>query len=106
MIYICPLPMFVIKVELCQPSFRPDWVSAPCDTIIDILDMKYPGWNDETFASLIEVDLATAQDILADQTSIAPHTAKLAEAFGGIETFWIERERQYRDALREHKAKS
>jgi Zn-dependent peptidase ImmA (M78 family)/plasmid maintenance system antidote protein VapI len=80
-------------------AFQPDWVSAPGETIRDILEQKKMSVHD--FAQGIGKTLEQAGRLLAGWEPVTPETAlKLQSVLGGSTTFWTTREKTYREGLR------
>ncbi|MCY4583211.1 MAG: ImmA/IrrE family metallo-endopeptidase [Chloroflexi bacterium] len=80
-----------------QP-FRPNWTSAPGDTIADILHTKQLSrleLSAEASLSLDEID-----DLLDGRVAITLSVARsLSTALGASPEFWLSRDLQYRQAL-------
>src|SRR5690349_17587758 len=81
-------------------SFKPDWASAPGETIADILRQKNLGVS--AFSGRIGRSPAVVSDLLAGQFPIDDKLAvELERILGGSTAFWINREAQYRgDSIR------
>ena len=79
-------------------TFTPNWVSAPGETIADLLDDRQ--W---TLAELAERTGFTVQQVNELITGRAPITAETAadldRVLGGTVEFWLTREVRYRAAL-------
>lgn len=76
-------------------SFRPDWVSAPGDTIIDILEER--GVSHASFATAIGQSPDQARSLLEGRSTITIELARRLAAFLGASIeFWISRDHQYR----------
>jgi addiction module HigA family antidote len=85
-------------------EFRPDWASAPGDTIADILqDRKL---SVAAFAQRIEETPERATDLLQGRASITLAMARrLQRVLGASVEFWMSRDYQYRqDVSRIHEA--
>lgn len=79
-------------------DFLPDWVSAPGDTVADILEER--NISPIEFAREIGQPPKYAYDILRGHARITSETARRLEAvLGASATFWITRETQYREDL-------
>lgn len=77
-------------------EFRPDWASAPGETISDILAEK--GISVGDFAERIGETIEHAQGLLEGRTTITIRTAQaLALVLGGSAEFWVSRDYQYRE---------
>jgi len=81
-------------------EFRPDWVSAPGDTIRDILRER--GLSVADFARQIGYTVQQATELLQGRTAITIAIARSLERhFGASVAFWMSRDFQYRqDATR------
>ena len=76
--------------------FRPDWTSAPSDTILDALAER--GLGVVELAAQLGQTMDTVQDLLDGRSTITVGTARSLSAFlGGSVQFWITRDIQYRD---------
>jgi plasmid maintenance system antidote protein VapI/Zn-dependent peptidase ImmA (M78 family) len=76
-------------------DFQPDWISAPGDTIADILEER--DLPQAEFARRIGHTLSEARGLLEGREPITPELAtKLQHVLGASATFWINRETQYR----------
>jgi HTH-type transcriptional regulator/antitoxin HigA len=81
-------------------GFRPEWVSAPGDSIGDILRQRF--LSEREFAHKLGATAEQVQDLLAGREPITPALAERLQAtLGGSAAFWIARERRYRDGLLE-----
>ena len=77
-------------------AFRPDWTSAPSDTIADLLEEKGIG-VDELAAGLGETT-DSAQRLLDGRSTITLRTARALSGFLGASVqFWMMRDLQYRE---------
>ena len=83
-------------------EFRPDWASAPGDTIADILGERQISLAD--FALLMGVTAEDARDLLQGRATITIATARRLEGvLGASVEFWMARDYQYRqDTSRLH----
>jgi len=90
-----------IKIEVEEVEdlvFDPDWVSAPGDSINDVLEhyKLTPEW----LAGQLSLTEADTQKLLAGDLEITDELAeKLATAVRYSKQFWINRERHYREGL-------
>lgn len=83
-----------------EPKFKPDWVSAPGDTIADILEER--GIPIGEFAQRIGQSLVGAQAVLEGRTPLTLDIAiTLSLWLGGSVEFWMTREAQYRKDKKE-----
>jgi HTH-type transcriptional regulator / antitoxin HigA len=79
-------------------DFLPDWVSAPGDTVADILEER--DISTVEFARRIGQPSEYARDLIRGRVRITSETAHRLEAvLGASATFWITRETQYREDL-------
>jgi HTH-type transcriptional regulator/antitoxin HigA len=79
-------------------EFQPDWVSAPGDTVADILEVR--NLPTAEFARRIGHTLARTRDLLDGGEPITNDLAqKLHEVLGASAAFWINRECHYRQGL-------
>lgn len=80
-------------------SFNPNWVSAPGDTIKDILEERNTPVHE--FARGIHLNLDKAELLLAGDYEIDVALAHTLGKYFGISTqFWINREATYRNGLK------
>lgn len=81
-----------------QIEFQPDWVSAPGDTIVDILNER--GLSLTEFAERIEHTPEQVTDILQGRSTITISMArKLEHVLGASVEFWMARDFQYREDI-------
>lgn len=86
------------EVEDGDTEFNPDWVSAPGDTIEDILEAKKIS-HDE-FAAKCELTTDQADLLIRGDLEITTELAqKLSSVLGAPADFWIRREAHYREGL-------
>ena len=84
-------------------TFAPDWVSAPGDTIADLLEER--DWTQTQLADRLGYPEARVHQLIEGEIEIESETArKLAEVLGSTEKFWLKREAQYRERLAELEA--
>jgi len=84
-------------------SFRPDWISAPGDTINEIL--KGRGITLSEFALQIDESFEKVKDLIQGRAEITLEKAqKLEKLFGASAEFWIAREQKYREELKTHES--
>lgn len=86
--------------------FQPDWVSAPGETIADVLrERKLPP---STFASQIGYEAERLNELLHGRAVLSTDAARLLSThLGASQEFWLRRESQYRaDLVRLHKGTS
>lgn len=76
------------------PTYQPNWVSPPSDTIKDILIEK--DLSTAMLTSLIGGDKGLASDLLNDKKSIDSELATLlSKTLGASSRFWLKRYQQY-----------
>jgi len=80
-------------------EFNPDWATPPGATISDILlEAECPRAE---FARRMKLTMTQINNLLSGQKKIDDTLAiKLESNLGGSRTFWLNRERQYRDDLK------
>lgn len=79
-------------------NFQPDWVSAPGETIADILEQQ--NLSASQFAERMRCAPEDAVELLSGRGRITIETARRLEALlGGSARFWMTRESQYRQDL-------
>jgi len=86
-----------------EHAFQPDWVSAPGETIADVLrERQLPP---ATFAQSIGYQPEQLNELLHGRAALSADTARLLEMhLGASRDFWLRRESQYRaDLVRLHK---
>ena len=77
-------------------EFRPDWASAPGDTIADILRERH--LRVDEFARRIEQPQEYASDLLQGRATITVAVARrLEQVLGASVEFWVSRDFQYRE---------
>src|SRR5579863_4812748 len=86
-------------------TFVPQWVSAPGDTIADILAER--GISHAEFTARMQSTPKQIEDLLRGRAIISAETArKLEQVVGSTEEFWLVREAQYRRDLAKRLVKS
>jgi plasmid maintenance system antidote protein VapI len=79
-------------------EFRPNWASAPGDTIADVLGER--GWSIDEFAKRIGQPLEHADDLLRGRAAITIRIARqLERVLGGSVEFWMARDGQFREDI-------
>lgn len=79
-------------------AFRPDWVSAPGDTIADILAER--DISVVAFARRVGLSLEDTEDLLQGRATISIAVARqLEQVLGASVEFWVSRDFQYRDDI-------
>ena len=77
-------------------EFKPDWVSAPGDTIADILEEKNLSFL--KFAQAMGQTPDYAKELLKGYATIAIESVRhLEDILCGSAAFWLTRESQYRE---------
>ncbi len=78
--------------------FQPDWASPPGETIADLLNER--DISPAEFARRLGQDTHFANNLLDGHAAITADLArKIATLLGASESFWLNREQQYRDAI-------
>jgi len=78
-----------------EQDFQPDWVSAPGETIADLLQER--GLPPAVFAQRIGCAPEDVNELLRGRALLTAETARLLEAhLGASIRFWLNRESQYR----------
>ena len=86
--------MYDEDIEKEQP-FLPDWVSAPGETIADI--MKERQISQENLAQGLSINPECVRELLAGRVIIDEVLAhRLATFLGSSKEFWLKREQNYR----------
>lgn len=81
---------------LKNESFRPNWSSAPGETILDVLQDKNLSMSD--FCRQAGLTTDAAKDLIAGQSTITIGVArKLSSVLGAPVQFWMSRDFQYRE---------
>ena len=76
-------------------EFSPDWISAPGDTIVDILRERK--LSTESFTSLMGFGASDTAEIIEGRRAISISVARrLATVLGATVEFWMSRDAQYR----------
>ena len=79
-------------------SFSPDWVSAPGDTIADLLEER--DWTQAQLADRMGYTTKHISQLINGKAAITEDTSlKLERVLGGTAAFWLNREAQYRAHL-------
>ena len=79
-------------------SFAPDWISAPGETILDILEERK--WSQAEFAIRLNYTPKHVNLLIKGNAPIIEDTAlKLERVLGSTVGFWLTREARYREAL-------
>ena len=81
-----------------MPSFTPDWISPPGDTIADLLEER--DWTQAQLAERLGHTTKHVSQLVTGKASISEQTAlKLERVLGSTAAFWLNREAQYRARL-------
>lgn len=79
-------------------EFAPDWISAPGDTITDILEER--NLSKSQFAKDINQTIGQVNELLEGRLLLTQEVAvDLARVLGSSASFWMRREEQYRELL-------
>src|SRR3990172_6878563 len=79
-------------------TFEPDWVSAPGETIRDMLRERRI--TEQQLAEKLGGPRSRVTGLIEGREAITANLArKLEFALGGSATFWLAREKRYRDGL-------
>lgn len=79
-------------------EFRPDWASAPGDTIADILTERHI--SPDEFARRIQQSKDYTNDLIQGRAAITVAVARrLEEVLGASVAFWVSRDFQYRENI-------
>lgn len=79
-------------------DFNPDWVSAPGETLADIMYEKSLSFND--VSNLLGISLKSLDSILLGTGRVTPEIAhKLEVNIGGTYHFWVQRQLDYDHGL-------
>jgi plasmid maintenance system antidote protein VapI len=78
-------------------SFTPDWMSAPGDTIIDLLEER--AWTEVELARQLGLCVGDLSKVLKGSAPIDESIAVgLAKVFGNSAEFWLRREENYQNS--------
>jgi len=79
-------------------EYKPDWVSAPGDTIADL--MEEVQWTRRMLADRLGMSLRDTELLLAGDLPIDQTVAEALYKATGVEVgFWLRREAHYREGL-------
>src|SRR5277367_5694476 len=77
-------------------EFRPNWASAPGETIADIISER--GWTVKELANRLGQTFERTDDLMQGRAAITIRTARhLAQVLGASVEFWMARDIQFRD---------
>lgn len=83
-------------IEPRTTEYRPTTVSAPGETLLDLLDER--GLSQAELARRLNRPLKTVNEIVKGKAAIVPETAlQLEQALGVAAEFWLTREARYRE---------
>lgn len=75
-------------------EFKPDWVSPPSDTIMDLLEEK--GWTQKELAIRLGYTGKHLSQLISGKVSLSiDAAARLERVLGGSVEFWMNREANY-----------
>ena len=78
--------------------FRPDWVSPPGDTILDLIEER--GWTHANLAARVGFSRKHVNQLVKGKVPLTEEAAsRLARALGTSAGFWLTREARYREQL-------
>ncbi|HIK12330.1 MAG TPA: HigA family addiction module antidote protein [Oscillatoriaceae cyanobacterium M33_DOE_052] len=90
--------------EVLQP-FRPDWISAPGETIADLIEERE--WTQADLAKRLGYTTKHISLLINGKAPITEETAlKLENVLGSSASFWLSREAQYRAKLAQQEAEA
>jgi len=76
-------------------NFTPDWVSAPGDTILDLMEER--DWNQVELANRLGFSTKHLNQLIKGKVTLTYETAqKLERVLGSTVSFWMNRESKYR----------
>ncbi|WDF55244.1 ImmA/IrrE family metallo-endopeptidase [Mucilaginibacter sp. KACC 22063] len=83
---------------LTTETFKPNWISVPGDTIVELLEEKKISVHH--FAAQMNSSIGFINELLNGTAVITEETSqKLSEILGASVDFWLRREFQYREGL-------
>jgi len=90
--------------ELAAP-FKPDWVSPPGDSILDIIEER--GWTQAELAIRLGYSPKHVNQLINGKVPLTDDAAvRLARVLGSTVSFWLTREARYRERLARLEAES
>ena len=76
--------------------FRPDWVSPPGDTILDLFEER--GWTQANLAARLGFSQMHVSQLIEGEVPLTEETAlRLGQVLGAGVDFWLTREARYRE---------
>jgi HTH-type transcriptional regulator / antitoxin HigA len=83
---------------MTSSSFKPDWLSAPGGTILDVMEER--DLDSKELAALLKFSIERTERLIAGKEAITRDVATLlARELGGSESFWLSRESNYRNQV-------
>lgn len=79
-------------------DFNPNWVSAPGDTIEDILIQK--NISVKSFSEIMNLHMKDSLLLLGGELLISDEIAEKLASIASTKQFWINRERNFREGLK------
>ena len=77
-------------------SFRPDWVSTPGDTILDLSEER--GWTQANLTAPLGLSLKHVNQLIRGKVPFTEEVAlRLGQMLGASVGFWLTREARYRE---------
>lgn len=84
---------------MAETTFRPNWASAPGETIQAIIHDR--GISTEWLQHSLSMRESDLNSLIAGGLQISPELARrLADPLGSTARFWLERDKQYRASRR------
>ncbi|WP_257014229.1 ImmA/IrrE family metallo-endopeptidase [Serratia fonticola] len=81
---------------ISNDGFSPDWVSAPGETIIDLMDTY--GLNEEELSKKVGLSVSKGRELISGELVLTEKIANKLEFIFDVSTqFWLTREEKYRD---------
>ena len=79
-------------------EYRPDWVSPPGDTMLDLLEER--DWTQTELAERLGYSTKHLSHLINGKTTLNEETAlRLEQVLGSTANFWLNREAKYREHL-------
>ena len=81
-----------------EHKFKPDWVSPPGDTIVDLMEER--DWSQAEVAQRMGFSPKHLNQLVKGKVSLTDDAAlRLERVLGSTATFWLSREAKYREQL-------
>ena len=78
-----------------EHKFKPDWVSPPGDTIVDLMEER--DWSQAEVAQRMGFSPKHLNQLVKGKVSLTDDAAlRLERVLGSTATFWLSREAKYR----------